>query len=121
MHIRYNFGDVKAKFILARLLGGGPTKAKAKILLGSNVIQGKYDHYAAIRWSSADPEHHTATSDQNSAEAIVPCQDPRLDELTIVFRVYLANLVQELITVRAQGRTTWRSTVGELTIVFRVY
>ena len=60
---------IKSKFILSGLLGGGPTKAKAKILPGSNVIQGNYDHYAAIRWSSADPEHHTATSDQNSAEA----------------------------------------------------
>ena len=60
---------IKSRFILSGLLGGGPTKAKAKILPGSNVIQGNYDHYAAIRWSSTDPEHHTATSDQNSAKA----------------------------------------------------
>jgi hypothetical protein len=28
MHIRYNFGDVKAKFILARLLSSGPLKRR---------------------------------------------------------------------------------------------
>ena len=33
------------------------------------LLQDDYNHYAAIRWSSANPEHHTATSDQNSAEA----------------------------------------------------
>ena len=38
-------------------------------MIENTLLQNDYDHYAAIRWSSTDPEHHTATSDQNSAEA----------------------------------------------------
>ena len=38
-------------------------------MIENALLQNDYDHYAAIRWSSTDPEHHTATSDQNSAEA----------------------------------------------------
>ena len=38
-------------------------------MIENALLQNDYDHYAAIRWSSTDPEHHTATSNQNSGEA----------------------------------------------------